>query len=85
MAKIPSAIPSFRQFMLRSQVLTLYRDMLRVIRRIEDQNQRRDMTQWVRAEFDRNRHHQDQQTIRMLISQGRVSLRELSTAIKITE
>ena len=46
--------------MLRSQVLTLYRDMLRVIRRIEDANQRHDMTQWVRGEFDKNKHLQDQ-------------------------
>jgi hypothetical protein len=48
------------QFMLRSEVLRLYRDMLRVVRRVPDKNQQAELRQWIRTDFNNNKHHADE-------------------------
>ena len=37
--------------MLRSQVLKLYRDILRTLREVPEKDHREDMKQWAREEF----------------------------------
>lgn len=46
--------------MLRREVLTLYRDFIRTCRKIEDKSSQRDMIQWVRADFRKSQHVQEE-------------------------
>lgn len=46
--------------MLRSQVLRLYKDMLKKIYEIPDKTNRQQLQQFVRQEFEINRHNTDE-------------------------
>jgi len=46
--------------MLRSQVLKLYHDMLRMVYQIPDKKQRAELQHFIRQDFDNNRHIQDE-------------------------
>ena len=46
--------------MLRSEVLRLYRDMLRVVRQVPGTEQREELRKWIRTDFDNNKHHTDE-------------------------
>lgn len=48
------------QFMLRGEVLKLYRDMLRCLRQIPSESDRKDMCQWVREDFKANKDVSDE-------------------------
>lgn len=56
-----------RQFLQRSRVLSLWRDILRDCRRIADPAQRQETRQLVRAEFERSKHVTDLVRIRVLL------------------
>ena len=49
--------------MLRSEVLRLYRDMLRVVKRIPSVEQQAELRQWIRTDFDNNKHHTDEVSV----------------------
>ncbi|KAK7488981.1 hypothetical protein BaRGS_00019785 [Batillaria attramentaria] len=70
-------------FILRSEVLRLYRDMLRTIKRIPSQQQREELQTWVRTDFENNKHHTDEEVIRMMITKGRISLKELEQTVNL--
>nr|KAG5701139.1 hypothetical protein BaRGS_002615 [Batillaria attramentaria] len=72
-----------RWFILRSEVLRLYRDMLRTIKRIPSQQQREELQTWVRTDFENNKHHTDEEVIRMMITKGRISLKELEQTVNL--
>ncbi|XP_067675480.1 LYR motif-containing protein 2-like [Haliotis asinina] len=74
---------SLKRFMLRSEVLKLYREMMRAIRQVPDASHRRELTEWVRYDFKQNKHHQDEETIKMMLTKGRMSLKELESAIHL--
>lgn len=57
---ILTLVISFFQFILRSEVLKLYRDILRTIYKIPDPKDRKDMLQWVRQDFQKNKTETDQ-------------------------
>lgn len=46
--------------MLRSEVLKLYRDILRTIKKIPDDFYRKEMAQWARDDFKKNKHLSDE-------------------------
>ena len=48
------------QFILRSEVMKLYRNMLRTIKKIPDKQQQKEMIEWVRHDFTSNQHLQDE-------------------------
>ncbi|XP_046560427.1 LYR motif-containing protein 2-like [Haliotis rubra] len=81
-SRLGNTIP-FKQFMLRSEVLKLYRDIMRAIRQVSDADHRRELTEWVRHDFKQNKHHQDEETIKMMLMKGRMSLKELESAIHL--
>lgn len=72
-------------FMLRAEVLKLYRSMVRVTYRIHDISQRKDLQQWIRTDFDNNKNLTDEEAIRMMLSKGRLSLRELEQAVGLVQ
>ena len=51
---------SLFQFMIRSEVLKLYRDILRSVRKIPDEYYREEMARWVRRDFKNNKHLTDE-------------------------
>ncbi|KAF3277157.1 hypothetical protein TWF132_001745 [Orbilia oligospora] len=61
----------YRQWIQRSRVLALWREILRTVRHIEDPATREEMRSWARHEFKRNKNVEEMTQIRYLISQGR--------------
>ncbi|KAK3864796.1 hypothetical protein Pcinc_029537 [Petrolisthes cinctipes] len=80
--KIPQQTMSLKRFMLRVEALKLYRNVLRQAQQLPDPTQRQDVQEWVRADFETHRHHQDEETIKRLIMQGKQQLEELEKTIK---
>ncbi|CAG5129589.1 unnamed protein product [Candidula unifasciata] len=76
---------TLRQFMLRSEVLRLYREMLRLTYRVADVDQRKHLQQWIRRDFELNKHHTDEEVIRMMLSKGKLSLRELEQTVMMVQ
>lgn len=70
--------------MLRKEVIRLYCDILRSIRKIPEQSVRSDLKQWARSDFRANMHHTDELTIKMMLQHGRRSLNELKTNLELS-
>ena len=45
----------FYKFLLRSEIISLYRNFMKSLRDIEDPSQRQHMRVWIRQEFDRGK------------------------------
>ncbi|KAI8548982.1 uncharacterized protein LOC131334499 [Rhododendron vialii] len=65
-----------RDFLLRAQVLKLYRQALRIARRAPG-HARADLMHMIRQEMENNRNCSDKQRIRFLISEGKGKLKGL--------
>ena len=78
-------IPTLKQFLLRQQVLRLYRDCLRTIRRVPDPAQRRDLADWARANFEAHRGLQDEEAIKAMMQNGDKMLRELKLSMDLAQ
>lgn len=71
-----------RQFMLRSAVLQLYRDLHRVVRSLPPHT-RGPVRHEVRAEFEQARTETDSEQINFLLSQGRKKLADLRQMVAL--
>lgn len=58
---------------------------MRAVRRVEDENQRKELKEWARRDFRSNAHHEDELTIKMLIKHGEMSLKQLETSINLAK
>lgn len=72
------------QFLLRQEVIKLYRDIFRTIRKIPNPKDRIDLIEWTRSDFRNNKNHTDEIVIKMLIHNGKRSLNELSTNLDLS-
>ncbi|XP_021167074.2 LYR motif-containing protein 2 isoform X1 [Fundulus heteroclitus] len=54
-SRVPPAALSLKQFLQRQRVLALYRNMLRTIRQVPDEADRKYLRDWARDEFKRNK------------------------------
>ncbi|PIA56725.1 hypothetical protein AQUCO_00700819v1 [Aquilegia coerulea] len=63
-------------FIVRSQVLKLYRQALRISRRAPSHS-KDELRHEIRQEMEKNRHCNDKQRIRFLISEGKERLKTL--------
>uniref|UniRef100_A0A5F9DLS4 LYR motif-containing protein 2 n=1 Tax=Oryctolagus cuniculus TaxID=9986 RepID=A0A5F9DLS4_RABIT len=54
-SRLPPATLTLKQFLRRQQVLLLYRRILRAIRQVPDDSDRRYLKDWARGEFKRNK------------------------------
>ncbi|KAJ7630645.1 hypothetical protein FB45DRAFT_916163 [Roridomyces roridus] len=68
---------TLRHFILKRQVLDLYRHAIRSSRVIRDPVARGETIQWIRFEFERNRHLTDVDLIKEKVKMGRRELREI--------
>ena len=50
------------QFFLRRQVLSLYREILRTVREVSNEDHRKELADWARSEFKKNKHEKDEVT-----------------------
>ncbi|KAL5010251.1 hypothetical protein ScPMuIL_012556 [Solemya velum] len=81
----PGSIPTLKQFLLRSEVLKLYRQFIRTVKEVSDSAQRKEFENWIRHDFRRNKHITDEESIRMMITRGRMSLKELETTVEMAK
>ncbi|KAM9354030.1 LYR motif-containing protein 2 [Pholidichthys leucotaenia] len=81
---VPPAVMSLKQFLQRQKVLSIYRNMLRTIRQVPDEQDRKYLRDWARAEFQKNKNSTDQDTIRMMITQANNHLGELQKALSLS-
>lgn len=74
---------TLKQFMRRQQVLLLYRRILQAIRQVPNDSDRRYLKDWAREEFKRNKNATEEDTIRMMITQGNMQLKELEKTLAL--
>ncbi|TVU27948.1 hypothetical protein EJB05_19453 [Eragrostis curvula] len=72
-----------RAFIMRTRVLKLYRQALRVTRRAPE-HARDELRQTARAEIEKYRDCDDKQKIRFLISEGMQRLKDLDELLDMT-
>lgn len=71
--------------MLRKEVLKLYRDILRTISKVPDENNRQQLKEWARSDFQTNKSNSMEEIqIKMLLNYGRRSLKELQTSLELS-
>ncbi|NXY70241.1 LYRM2 protein, partial [Glareola pratincola] len=84
-SRLPPGALSLKQFLRRQQVLQLYRQLLRAIRQVPAEADRRYLKDWAREEFRRNKDATEEDAIRMMITQGNMQLRELQRTLKLAK
>ncbi|XP_075226830.1 LYR motif-containing protein 2 [Lycorma delicatula] len=75
---------NLKQFLLRQQVLKLYRDILRTVKDVPDENDRKYLREWAKKDFKNNAHQTDEYAIKMLIKYGEKSLNELKQSLELS-
>uniref|UniRef100_A0A3B5KQQ4 LYR motif-containing protein 2 n=1 Tax=Takifugu rubripes TaxID=31033 RepID=A0A3B5KQQ4_TAKRU len=53
--RLPQAALSLKQFLQRQKILGIYREMLRTIRQVPEEGDRKYLKDWARDEFKRNK------------------------------
>ncbi|XP_049914488.1 LYR motif-containing protein 2 [Epinephelus moara] len=84
-SKLPTAALSLKQFLQRQRVLGIYRNMLRTIRLVPSEADRKYLTDWARDEFKRNKNATNQDAIRMMITQANNHLEELQKSLALAK
>ncbi|KAJ2212665.1 LYR motif-containing protein 2 [Coemansia sp. RSA 487] len=72
---------SFQQFIQRGKVLTMYRKYMRLLNRIPEKSTRKEMREWIRADFDRYKGEADPQRIDILLAQASRQFKEMQSSI----
>lgn len=75
---------NLKQFMLRQEVLKLYRDLYRTINKVPDVASRQDLKLWLRDDFRKNKNQSEEIQIKMSIQVGMRSLKELRTSLELS-
>ncbi|XP_050750446.1 LYR motif-containing protein 2 [Gymnogyps californianus] len=84
-SRLPPTALTLKQFLRREQVLQLYRKILRAIRDVPAEADRRYLKDWAREEFRRNKDATEEDAIRMMITQGNMQLQELQRTLKLAK
>ncbi|XP_076304772.1 LYR motif-containing protein 2 isoform X4 [Tachypleus tridentatus] len=71
--------------MLSRQTLSLYRDILKVIRQVPNSDHRNQLKEWARQDFKKNKYEKEEEVIKMLHTRGRLTLKELKSALKLAQ
>lgn len=83
--KLPGNILDFKQFLLRKQVLALYRESLRIVREEKSLDNQKQLKDWIRYEFESRKGLTDPDVIKMHLSKGRMSLKEIAAAVRMAK
>lgn len=84
MSKLVKPALNLKQFMLRQEVLKLYRNLYRTINKVPDVSSRKDLKIWLREDFAKNKNQTEEITIKMCMQNGRRSLKELQTSLELS-
>lgn len=84
MSKIVKPAMNLKQFMLRQQVLKLYRDIYRTINKVPDESSRKDLKLWLRTDFRSNKSMTEEIAIKMAMQVGLRSLKELKNSLELS-
>ncbi|CRL04582.1 CLUMA_CG017651, isoform A [Clunio marinus] len=84
MSKIVKPTLNLKQFMLRQEVLKLYRDIYRNINKVPDEANRKELKIWLREDFRRNKNQTEEITVKMSIQVGLRYLKELKTSLELS-
>ncbi|XP_006007145.1 LYR motif-containing protein 2 [Latimeria chalumnae] len=82
---LPPATLSLKQFLQRQKVLNLYRSILRTIRCVPNESDRRYLREWAREEFKRNKGATEEDVIRLMVTQGNLQLQELEKSLRLAK
>lgn len=84
------AMPKFFQegltldhFLLRGQVISLYRQIVRCTKGM-DKRDAKELIQWARADFERYRNEKDIENIKSLISAGKYQMHSLQSSVTLS-
>ncbi|PRW50970.1 LYR family of Fe S cluster biogenesis [Chlorella sorokiniana] len=69
--------PDLKAFILRSEVLHLYRQLLRAAKGAQNAGSRAELRGEIRRQFDAQRGRQEPEAIRFLLSDGKLKLKQL--------
>ncbi|XP_055492008.1 LYR motif-containing protein 2 [Leucoraja erinacea] len=83
--RIPAAALGLREFMLRKNVLSLYRKILKTINQIPNDGDKQHLKNWARQEFKQNKNATNQDTIRMMLTHGNMQLQELEKMLQFAK
>ncbi|KAJ1966143.1 hypothetical protein GGI12_000292 [Dipsacomyces acuminosporus] len=72
---------SFQQFIQRGKVRSIYRKYMRLTKRIPDRDSRKEMREWIRADFDRYRHETDSKRVEVLLAQAGRQYKEMESSM----
>ncbi|XP_071448185.1 LYR motif-containing protein 2 [Hetaerina americana] len=75
---------SLKQFMMRKQVLGLYRSILRTIREVPGEKNKKELKDWVRADFRSNMHVIDENAVKVLLQHGKTFQEELRRSLSMS-
>lgn len=70
---------------MKQEVKSLYRQILRAIKKVENLDHQTELKEWARRDFRSNAHHQDEITIKMLIKYGQQCLKQLETSLNLAK
>lgn len=78
---------TLKQFMLRQEVLKLYRTFFRTLRQLPDKSQQKDIAHWIRTDFKANKNIDVSQEdkIKSLLYQGQKMLNELKNNVEFSK
>ena len=83
----PSTL-TLKQFMLRQQVIKLYRDFLRTTAKLEDAGQREEIRALIRADFRANQNVDtsiEEDKVKSLLFHGEKMLQELKQSVDLSK
>uniref|UniRef100_A0A8C2VG80 LYR motif-containing protein 2 n=1 Tax=Chinchilla lanigera TaxID=34839 RepID=A0A8C2VG80_CHILA len=83
-SRLPPGTLTLKQFLRRQQVLLLYRRILQAFQQVPNVSDRY-LKNWAREEFKRNKSATEEDTIRMMITQGNIQLKELEKTLALAK
>jgi Complex 1 protein (LYR family) len=84
MSKSVKAALNLKQFMLRQEVLKLFRELYRTISKVPDETSRKELRLWLREDFRKNKDQTEEITIKMAMQVGQRSLKELQNSLELS-
>jgi hypothetical protein len=81
-------ILTLKEFMLRQEVLKLYRSFFRTIKQLPDPVHRKEVADWIRADFktySKSSSLKDEDHVKSLLFQGTKSLNELKQSVDLSK
>ncbi|XP_034829003.1 LYR motif-containing protein 2 [Maniola hyperantus] len=84
-SKLPKQTLNLKQFLLRQEVLKLYREVFRTIKKVPDESTRLELKEWARTDFRNNKHHSDEAAIKSMLHYGRKSLEDLKKSLALSD